>query len=84
VQRDASELSGTPPIRRNLLAVKPTSEAGTVFYDSALSSLSWLDIDPTRSNVIFSDMISAITSGRLTVTQAVQRAGQELGVLVGN
>ncbi len=68
-----------PPVRRDLLADKPTDMAfRTVFYDSALISHSWLDPDPTLSSITFRDMIESITGGKARMLEAVNRANSEL------
>src|SRR3989339_335330 len=42
-----------PPVRRDLLAQKPTDAAQTVFYDAAIRSRTWLDPKPELSNEAF-------------------------------
>ena len=67
-----------PPVRRDLLADKPTDAFKTVFYDSALISHSWLDPEPTASSNTFRDMIESITGGKNSVAEALDRANNEL------
>jgi ABC-type glycerol-3-phosphate transport system substrate-binding protein len=73
-----SEVLNLPPVRRDLLAQRPTDAYRSVFYDSAIRSKAWLDPDPEKSNGIFERMIEGITSGRERTSAAVVRAGREL------
>jgi ABC-type glycerol-3-phosphate transport system substrate-binding protein len=75
----AMELENSlPPVRRDLLADKPTDAYRSVFYNSALYSHSWIDPDPNGTQVTFRDMIESITSGRSKISEALSRADQEL------
>ncbi len=67
-----------PPVRRDLLADKPTDAYRSVFYNSALYSHSWIDPDSNVSQNIFRDMIESITSGRTKMTEALNRANEEI------
>ncbi|MES2213488.1 MAG: extracellular solute-binding protein [Patescibacteria group bacterium] len=71
-----------PPVRRNMLANKPTDAFRTVFYNSALLSHSWIDPDSTASATVFRDMIESITSGQSRTGEALSRADNEIGVLL--
>lgn len=73
-----SEVLGLPPVRRDLLSQRPTDAYRSVFYDSAIRSHAWLDPDPKASDLIFAQMIDAITSGRERTSAAVVRASREL------
>ncbi len=68
-----------PPIRRDMLAERPSDAFRSVFYNSALISKSWVDPEPRESSLIFQDMIESITSGRSRVIQAISKADIELG-----
>ena len=75
----ASEVVTTlPPVRRDLLSDKPSDPYRTVFYDSALISHSWIDPDPVQSSNTFRDMIESITSGKSSISDAINRADTEL------
>jgi len=67
-----------PPVRRDLLADKPTDAFRTVFYNSALISSSWIDPDPVLSGNTFRDMIENVTSGKTRLSDALDRADKEL------
>ncbi len=67
-----------PPVRRDMLAEKPTDAFRSVFYDAALVSHSWIDPDPAGSSVVFRDMIESITSGKNKVFEALDFANREL------
>lgn len=67
-----------PPVRRDLLADKPTDAFRTVFYDSALISRSWIDPEPQESSNTFRDMIESITGGKSKLFEALSRAEDEL------
>lgn len=67
-----------PPVRRDLLADKPTDAFRTVFYNSALIARGWMDPNPIQSSTTFRDMIESITSGRTRATEALIRASAEL------
>jgi ABC-type glycerol-3-phosphate transport system substrate-binding protein len=67
-----------PPVRRDLVANKPTDAFRKVFYDAALLSRSWIDPDPQASSAIFRDMIESIESGRSRQGEALNRANEEL------
>lgn len=80
--RQMETLTNLPPVRRDLLAVKPTDAFRAVFYDSAIISHSWIDPDSVASGQIFRDMIDTITSGRGRLSDALYQADVELGVLL--
>lgn len=67
-----------PPVRRDLLADKPTDPFRTVFYDSALISHAWIDPEPISSANTFRDMIESITGGKSRAQEALDRAYNEL------
>ena len=79
-----AKATGTVPVRRDLLAVKPTDEYSPVFYDSALYGKSWLDPSPTISDSIFDDMINSILSNRLNSDQALKDANNKLSFSLAN
>ncbi len=67
-----------PPVRRDLLADKPTDAFRVVFYNSALISSSWIDPDPTATSNIFRDMIESVTSGKTRLSEALDKVEKEL------
>lgn len=85
-QSDAGKLwlqeTGLPPVRRELLRVKPKNAYQSVFYESVIRSKTWLDPEPVESNKVFRTMIESITSGRSRTLEAVSAASRELSNLL--
>ncbi len=75
-------VTNLPPVRRDLLASKPTDPYRAVFYNSALYSKSWIDPEPVATAGIFRDMVESITSGRARVSDSVTTANQLLNGLL--
>ncbi len=73
-----SLITNLPPVRRDLLANKPTEAYKTVFYNSAIQARAWLSPEPSKLSPIFKEMVESITAGRSTVSQVVTRAHQQL------
>ncbi len=71
-------VTNLPPVRRDLLADRPTDAYRSVFYDSALISHSWIDPDPVSSSNTFMNMIESITGGKSRMVEALDRANNEL------
>ena len=70
------------PVRRDVLAVKPTNDAYTGFlYDAALVQRSWLDPDPATTSQVFNTLISDISSSTLSTDAALAKASAQLGTL---
>lgn len=76
-----SEVLSLPPVRRDLLARRPTDAYKSVFYDSAIRGRAWLDPDPSASAEIFAVMIDSITSGRERTSSAVSKANNAFNLL---
>lgn len=74
-------ITNLPPVRRDLLASKPTDAYRDVFYSSALISHSWIDPDNSASNTVFRDMIESVTSGRARTNESLGTASQSLNDL---
>jgi ABC-type glycerol-3-phosphate transport system substrate-binding protein len=73
------------PVRRDVLAIKPTSDPYLGFlYDATLVQKVWTDPNPIASNTIFSNLISNINSSAYSTDQALARAAAELAGLGGN
>ncbi|HEX9609032.1 MAG TPA: extracellular solute-binding protein [Candidatus Paceibacterota bacterium] len=79
---DVSEGVGLPPVRRDLLSVKPVDAIGSVLYGAALMSRGWLDPNPEESTAMFQRMVESAISGRATLQDAVSTAHQELSNLL--
>ncbi|HEU5114756.1 MAG TPA: extracellular solute-binding protein [Candidatus Paceibacterota bacterium] len=82
LETDWQTISGLPPVRRALLSPLPSDAYNSIFYQSALISNAWLD--PNREATIdtMSNLIENVTSGRLRISEAVDRANQEIGALL--
>lgn len=78
-----STITNLPPVRRDLLATRPSEAFKTVFYDGAIQSRAWLSPEPTKLKPIFKEMIESITSGRASLSQVISRAGQQLNTALG-
>lgn len=74
-------ITSLPPVRRDLLADKPSDAYRSVFYNAALLSHSWIDPDSVRSTAVFRDMIESITSGRARVGESIGKADEALSAL---
>jgi ABC-type glycerol-3-phosphate transport system substrate-binding protein len=77
-----SGVSGYPPVKRDLLAIKPTGPFMSVFYTAALQSQGWLDPNRSATETIFSDMIGSVLSGSKQPAEAVQGGSDHLGQLL--
>jgi ABC-type glycerol-3-phosphate transport system substrate-binding protein len=71
-----------PPVKRSLLSNLPTDKYKVVFYQSALSSLGWLDPDSSATDKVFQDMVESVTSGRAKTSEAVSTANDSLNNLL--
>lgn len=74
-----TKVTNLPPVRRELLANRPTAEAFmSVFYDAAVQSKAWIAPEPQRLNPIFKEMIESVTAGRASINQVIYRASEQL------
>lgn len=80
--RAMEEITNLPPVRRDLLSSKPADAFRVVFYNSALQAGSWIDPNSALSSNTFRDMIESITSGRNRTSEALQRANDELNLML--
>lgn len=71
-----------PPVRRDLLAEKPTDATISLFYDSAIISQAWLDPSPSDTENIFMNMVERVVSGRSKISEVVFTANKEIGRLL--
>lgn len=76
-----STVYGIPSARRDVLSAPATGEA-ELFNRAALIARSWIDPDPIRTGEMFRGMIEQRTSGAVDVSEAVQRADQELAQIL--
>ncbi|MFA6257546.1 MAG: extracellular solute-binding protein [Candidatus Paceibacterota bacterium] len=77
-----STVTGMPPARRDLLAIKPQDAYSPIFYDSALYAKSWLDPASKNTDTIFSEMINAVISNNMSVADAIKDANTKLSLLL--
>jgi ABC-type glycerol-3-phosphate transport system substrate-binding protein len=78
-----SDVLKLPGSRRDLLATKPTDAYQSVFWTSAIRSRTWLDPSPDETNVIIKTLVESVTSGRARTGEAVSKAQNEIGSLLG-
>ncbi|MFA6273174.1 MAG: extracellular solute-binding protein [Candidatus Paceibacterota bacterium] len=76
------QAGGLPPVRRDLLSVKPTDAYGALFYNAALMSRGWLDPDYYSTSSAFKEMVESVSSGKARPSEAVTRMEQEIGKLI--
>jgi ABC-type glycerol-3-phosphate transport system substrate-binding protein len=67
-----------PPVRRDLLAVKPTDKVLSVLYDAAIRARTWLDPRPEDSDKAFQQTVESVSSGRNAVPEAIGYLSQQL------
>jgi ABC-type glycerol-3-phosphate transport system substrate-binding protein len=79
-----SAISGLPPVRRSLLARKPGSAFGDLFYESAIISKAFLDPNAVGSEKVFEELINRVVSGRERISAAIKRSDTELNDLIKN
>ena len=72
-----------PSVRRDMLGGTPTDPFAEVLARSAIIARSWL-VPPTGGaiNELFAQMVARVTSGQQSAGASVQRASQELDVLL--
>ncbi len=73
---------GIPSARRDVLAVGATGN-DDLYNRMAIIARTWFDPDPSQTDDIFRAMIEDTTSGAMLLSQAVQRADQQMGRLLG-
>ena len=76
--------TGLPPVRRDMLTASPSDPYQSVFYNSAVRSRGWFDPNPSRSALVFQNMIESITSGESEAGSAVETAGRDIEALLRN
>lgn len=71
-----------PPVRRDLLASKPTDPILSIFYGEALISRGWIDPSSIKTTDILSRLVKNVTSGIYEPYQAVSLANEELSLFI--
>lgn len=74
--------TGLPPVRRDLISIRPTEAVSSVFYDSALLSNAWRDPSPQGTNSLFMTMIETVTSERAPMNEALAIAERRMSELL--
>ena len=77
-----AKAAGIVPVRRDLLAQKPTDAYFPIFYDSALYAKSWLDPSPVDTDNIFQNMIDKVLSNSMTPDNAIRDANAKMTLLL--
>lgn len=77
-----SKATNLPPVRRDSLSSKPAESYLSVFYDAAVQAKSWLVPDAVKTPAIFKEMVESVTGGRDTVSEAVVRADDLVGLQI--
>jgi ABC-type glycerol-3-phosphate transport system substrate-binding protein len=73
---------GIPSARRDVLAL-PAQGNDDLFNKMVITSHSWVDPDPVATATLFQAMIENTTSGAALLSDAVQRADQQMGHILG-
>jgi ABC-type glycerol-3-phosphate transport system substrate-binding protein len=70
---------GLVPVRRDVLANKPTKDSyGALLYMGTLVMRAWIDPAPSLSDSVFAKVVTDVTSGVQTIDSALTRAASEL------
>jgi len=77
-------LTYLPPARRDMIAAGTTDPYLSIFYNAALLTKSWGDMDPTQSYSILQAMVESVTSGSKSVHQAIQDANNQYNLSLQN
>jgi ABC-type glycerol-3-phosphate transport system substrate-binding protein len=76
-----SDMTGLPPVRREILGEVPAKANQEVFNRAALITETFLDPNKNQTDKIFKDMIESVVIGRSGTSEAVLRASRELADL---
>ena len=82
ISKSLSVALGIPSARRDVLS-QPAQNDDDLFNRQAIIARTWIDPDPAKTGDIFRAMIENTTSGALLLTEAVQRADQEMAHILG-
>jgi len=76
------ELTKKPTARRDLILwQKDDSDLG-VFAQQALTAYSWYQVDNSSIEIVLADMIESVILGQATIREAVDRAANEVTLLM--
>lgn len=77
------DFGSAAPVKRASLASVPTNDLyAKVFSDGALTSASWLDPNPEKTDQIFQSAIESVASGKYSLDGAVRLMNSEVGLLL--
>ena len=79
-----ASLLNLPPVRKDVLAQKPTDPYTQVFYDAALRAHSWPDPDPYSTDIIFREMVGSSVTGKEELSDIITRASARFDSLFNN
>ena len=65
-------------VRRDLVLVPQPRAVGAIARDAALTSRTWIEPSAASTDRIFARMIDVITSGRMSISEALRNAQEEL------
>ncbi len=71
-----------PTANRSLLNIKPQDPYLQTFYNSAIISNTWLDPDQNQTNNIIKELIENSISNKLPIQQAIDKAYNQLDLIV--
>lgn len=71
-----------PPVRRDLISLRPTDAVFATLYDSALIAHAWYDPERETTDQIFNTLIDNIVSGRIDINQALFVAQEKIDKLL--
>ncbi len=77
-----TEVTGLPPVRRDLLARRPSDSSRATAYDSAIIARSWLMPNETSVDEIFQNAVNGITSGKENTQSSVSLLHRTLSELL--
>ncbi len=82
VAENFSKALSLPPALKSLLSQKPKNPYMYTFYNSAIITHSWIDPNPTQTDVIFNQLFNNILSNRLTASEAIVRFKNQLNQML--
>lgn len=80
-QRFLSQKLNLPPVRKDLLSIRPEDAFMDIFYKEAIYASSFIDPNSSETNKIFKFMIESITGGRKSPSVSVKAAFEEIDLL---
>ncbi len=81
---DLAGAANLPPARRDLLARSNKDPFLATFYQAAQVGKAWYDPDTTKTEELFYTMAESVLTGRVKSSEAVNRAQEELGLIITN